>query len=88
MYATIGYLPEEQEAYLKVWYIAGISLSCVIVFTFLEAGLFILYNEKFHPFKNIIKNLSEVNGQETMKTEIELPKKICQLQDNLILLLY
>ena len=78
MYATIGYLPEEQEAYLKVWYIAGISLNCVIVFTFLEARLFILYNEKFHPFNNIIKDLNEVKGKETMADEIELPQQKLQ----------
>ena len=70
LYETIGYLPEEQEAYVKVWYIAGISLGCVIVCTVIEAGLFLLYNEKFHPFKNIIKKLSEVKGQ-----EIELPQQ-------------
>ena len=55
---------------MKVWYIAGISLGCVIVCTVIEAGLFLLYNEKFHPFKNIIKKLSEVKGQ-----EIELPQQ-------------
>ena len=56
LYESIGYLPEEQESFINVWLLAGISLFCVILFTCFEAMLFILYNEKYHPFANIIVN--------------------------------
>ena len=57
LYETIGHLPEEQTAYERVWMIAGISLAFVIFGTILEAFFFIIYNEIFHPFKNIIIDL-------------------------------
>ena len=56
LYESIGYLPEEQESFINVWLLAGISMFCVILFTLFEAILFILYNEKYHPFANIIVN--------------------------------
>ena len=54
MYNSIGYLPEEHQAYEKVWMLISISVIFVIVGTFVEAFAFILYNENFHPFSNII----------------------------------
>ena len=54
LYETIGYLPEEQTSYEQVWIIANSSLVFVIFGTILEAILVIIYNEKVHPFKNII----------------------------------
>ena len=54
LYETIGYLPEEQTSYEQVWIIANSSLVFVIIGTILEAILFVIYNEKVHPFKNII----------------------------------
>ena len=57
LYETIGYLPEEQTSYENVWIIAGVSLAFVTCGTILEAFLFIIYNERVHPFKNIIIDL-------------------------------
>ena len=54
---SIGYLPEEQKAYEDVWMIASISLVCVILCSIMEAILFLLYNRRFHPFKNIIVDI-------------------------------
>ena len=54
LYETIGYLPEEQTSYEQVWIIANSSLVFVIFGTILEAILVVIYNEKVHPFKNII----------------------------------
>ena len=63
LYETIGYLPEEQTAYEHVWIIAGSSLAFVIFGTILEAFLFIIYNERVHPFKNIIIDLITTEKQ-------------------------
>jgi hypothetical protein len=57
LYETIGYLEEESLATVKVWMIAGLSLFFVIIFTLVEALLFILYNNKYHPFKNILLDM-------------------------------
>ena len=61
LYDSIGYLPEEQQAYEKVWRIAAISLFYVIIGTILEAVFFVLYNAKFHPFAKILDKES-TNG--------------------------
>ena len=37
---------------------AGIFLVCFILCSVIEVFLFLLYNEKFHPFKNIIININ------------------------------
>ena len=47
-------MPEEQTSYEQVWIIANSSLVFVIFGTILEAILVVIYNEKVHPFKNII----------------------------------
>ena len=57
LYETIGYLPEELWASVEVWKIAGLSLYFVIISTVIEAWLFILYNNKYHPFKNILLDM-------------------------------
>ena len=57
LYETIGYLPEEQTSYENVWIIAGVSLAFVTCGTILEAFLYMIYNERVHPFKNIIIDL-------------------------------
>ena len=54
MYNSIGYLPEEHQAYEKVWMLISISVIFFIVGTIMELFAFILYNETFHPFSNII----------------------------------
>ena len=64
LYETIGYLEEESLATVKVWTIAGLSLFFVIVFTVIEAGLFILYNNKYHPFKNILLDMDSKENKE------------------------
>ena len=64
LYETIGYLEEESLATVKVWTIAGLSLFFVIVFTVVEAGLFILYNNKYHPFKNILHDMENKENKE------------------------
>ena len=58
LYETIGYLEEESLATVKVWTIAGLSLYFVIIFTLVEAWLFILYNNKYHPFKHILLDMN------------------------------
>ena len=58
LYETIGYLPEELWASVEVWKIAGLSLYFVIIFTVVEAWLFILYNNKYHPFKHILLDMN------------------------------
>lgn len=58
LYNSIGYLPEEQQAYQNVWIISVSSLAFVLLGSFIEAALFIAYNEKFHPFKDIIANIA------------------------------
>ena len=58
LYETIGYLEEESLATVKVWTIAGLSLFFVIIFTVVEAWLFILYNNKYHPFKHILLDMN------------------------------
>ena len=54
LYHSIGYLPEEHQAYGKVWMLISISVICVIVGTIVELFAFISYNENLHPFSNII----------------------------------
>ena len=70
LYETIGYFPEELWASVEVWKIAGLSLYFVIIFTVVEAGLFILYNNKFHPFNNILVDMNSkknnVNNNENI----------------------
>ena len=56
---SIGYLPEEQKAHEDVWIITSISLVCIILSSITEAMLFILYNGRFHPFKNIIVDIKQ-----------------------------
>ena len=64
LYETIGYLEEESLATVKVWTIAGLSLYFVIIFTLVEAWLFILYNNKYHPFKNILLDMDSKENEE------------------------
>ena len=61
LYETIGYLPAELWASVEVWKIAGLSLYFVIILTVIEAWLFILYNNKYHPFKNILLDSKKNN---------------------------
>ena len=72
LYETIGYLEEESLATVKVWTIAGLSLFFVIVFTVVEAWLFILYNEDYHPFKDIIVDLKK-DKKTIIKTNENIP---------------
>ena len=64
LYETIGYLEEESLATVKVWTIAGLSLYFVIIFPLVEAWLFILYNNKHHPFKNILLDMDSKENKE------------------------
>ena len=57
LYNTVGYLPEEQTAYVYVWIIAGISIPLLILSTILEVFLSITYNETVHPFRNIVVDI-------------------------------
>ena len=70
LYETIGYLEEESLATVKVWTIAGLSLFFVIIFTVIEAWLFILYNNKYHPFNNILLDIdskkNNINNDENI----------------------
>merc|ERR1712051_725077 len=70
LYETIGYLEEESLAKVKVWTIAGLSLYFVIIFTVVEAWLFILYNNKYHPFNNILLDIdskkNNINNDENI----------------------
>ena len=54
LYDTIGYLPEEKEAFEKVNFLLFGSFGYMIVGSVLEMILFYLYNNKCHPFKNIL----------------------------------
>ena len=58
LYNTVGYLPEEQTAYVHVWIIAGISITLLILCSILEVFLSITYNETVHPFKNIVVGIT------------------------------
>ena len=57
LYNTVGYLPEEQTAYVNVWIIAGIAIPLLILSTILEVFLSITYNETVHPFRNIVVDI-------------------------------
>ena len=73
LYETIGYLPEEQTSYENVWIIAGVSLAFVTCGTILEAFLYMIYNERVHPFKNIIIDLrttEKLNVQNVSMNEL------------------
>ena len=56
-------MPEEQTSYEQVWIIANSSLVFVIFGTMLEAILVRIYNEKVHPFKNIIVDFISAEKQ-------------------------
>ena len=72
LYETIGYLPEELWASVEVWKIAGLSLCFVIIFTVIEAWLFILYNDKYHPFKNILLDMDSKKTNNTNDENIPM----------------
>ena len=72
LYETIGYLEEESLATVKVWTIAGLSLFFVIIFTVIEAWLFILYNDKYHPFKNILLDMDSKKTNNTNDENIPM----------------
>ena len=87
LYETIGYLPEEQTSYEQVWIIANSSLVFVIFGTILEAILVIIYNEKVHPFKNIIIDFITAEKQgvdNVMMNDLKSssPKNIRNKQNN------
>ena len=54
LHDTIGYLPEENEAFESVNFLLFGSFGYIIGSSILEMILFYLYNSKFHPFKNIL----------------------------------
>ena len=51
---TIGFLPDEQVAYLNSWLIFETSILFWFSGTLLQWFFFMLYNQKFHPFKDIL----------------------------------
>ena len=57
LWNSIGYLQEEQEALDTGIMIRNVSLSAVVIGSLLETGFFYLYNGKFHPLANILKDL-------------------------------
>ena len=57
---TIGYLTEEHESFLAVWYILFGSLIYIIFGSILEGLFFYLYNKSFHPFKNILESNEDI----------------------------
>merc|ERR1739848_155080 len=61
LYNSIGYLDKEQEAYENVWIISALSLTFVLLSTLMETWLFIVYNQKCHPFKDIIVGIETEN---------------------------
>ena len=55
LFETIGYLEEEHTAYItSLWILFG-SLAYIMVATLLASICFNLYNNKFHPFSDILK---------------------------------
>ena len=57
---TIGYFPEEQEAFFNAWIYFDLSLGFMFIGTFFQWFFFMLYNRNFHPFKDIFKRV-EIN---------------------------
>ena len=54
LYETIGYLPEEQIALDTVYIILYTSFGYMLIGSIFEALFFYLYNEKFHPYNEIL----------------------------------
>ena len=57
LYDTIGYLQEEQDAYFNVWLYFDLSLGFMCIGSLYQWIFFMLYNQKFHPFADITKNI-------------------------------
>ena len=51
---SIGFLKEEELALLNVWKFFDGSLAFLLLATFFQWIFFMLYNQNFHPFKDII----------------------------------
>ena len=52
--ATIGSFEEEDLANRHAWFILALSYLYLLLCFLLQVFFFILYNEKFHPFKDIL----------------------------------
>ena len=57
LWNSIGYLQEEQDALDRGKLIRNTSLSCVIIGSIIETIFFSLYNNKFHPMADILKEV-------------------------------
>ena len=56
LWNSIGYLKEEQEAVDTITILIGFSFGYMIIGHVLQAYFFYLYNQKFHPFADILQN--------------------------------
>ena len=68
LYETIGVLPEEIEAYKNIIFFMVFSILAMVICTLIEVISFCLYNNKLHPFKNIlvISNQKTINNTYVM----------------------
>ena len=60
---TIGTFPEEEETYNLVTILMIVLPIGLLLLSFLELGLFLLYNGKMHPWKAIFVQPEEVHFQ-------------------------
>ena len=56
LWNSIGYLKEEQDAVETIRILMGFSFGYMIIGHILQAYFFYLYNQKFHPFGDILRN--------------------------------
>ena len=59
LWNSIGYLEKEAESIDVIRKLLRGSIIYLVVGTILQGFLFYLYNEKFHPFKEILNNQSK-----------------------------
>ena len=52
--ATIGSFIDENLAFKKAWFVLALSYLYLVICFLLQVFFFDLYNEKFHPFKDIL----------------------------------
>ena len=61
--ATIGTLDMEDEAYVKCYYMAWIFYPIFICIGIFQVILFVLYNHKCHPFRNLLEEPAADAGE-------------------------
>lgn len=80
---TIGTFPEEEETYNLVTILMIVLPIGLLLLSFLELGLFLLYNGKMHPWKAIFVQPEEVHFQtnETLSVKSDENSEILESEE-------